>query len=109
VFDRDHRGELDAWDFPWTFACLVQNALTVHPAVNLVSNVGFDERATHTRNAASPLAGVPAVGMDFPLVHPPDVLRDRDEDRFTENHVHRVRFRTSRWRRLVERYLPARS
>ena len=102
VFDRDLRGEIDTWDFAWTLACWVQNGLTVHPGVNLVSNIGFDERATHTRNAASPLAAVPAERIEFPLVHPP-VARDREADRFTAEHVHRVRFRTSRLRRALYR------
>lgn len=101
VFDRDARGEIDTWDFAWTFACWVQHALTVHPAVNLVSNIGFDQRATHTRNAASPLAAVATEAMRFPLVHPPGLLRDHEADRFTADHVHRVRLRTSRLRRAL--------
>ena len=104
VFDRDVRGEIDTWDFAWTFACWVQHGLSVHPAVNLVSNVGFDERATHTRNSRSPLAAVAAAPIEFPLVHPEGVLRDYDADRFTAEHVHQVRLRTSRWRRAVRRY-----
>ena len=103
VFDRDARGEIDTWDFAWTFACWTQHGLTVHPAVNLVSNVGFDERAAHTRNAASPLAAVPARAIEFPLVHPYGVRRDYDADTFTAEHVHRVRLRTSRARRLKQR------
>jgi hypothetical protein len=103
VFDRDARGQIDTWDFAWTFACWSQNGLTVHPRVNLVTNAGFDERATHTRNAASPLANVPAEPIDFPLVHPRGLIRDCELDRFTSEHVHRVRFRTSRLRRLLYR------
>jgi hypothetical protein len=103
VFDREIRGEIDTWDFAWTFACWVQHGLTVHPAVNLVSNIGFDAQATHTSNVASPLAAVPAEAMRFPLVHPEGALRDYEADRFTAEHVHRVRLRTSRWRRAVQR------
>jgi hypothetical protein len=103
VFERDARGEIDTWDFAWTFACWVNNGLTAHPAVNLVSNIGFDDRALHTRNVASPLANVPARAITFPLVHPPDVRRDVDADRFTAEFVHRVRLRTSPWRRALER------
>jgi hypothetical protein len=103
VFDRDLEGSIDTWDFAWTLACWVQSGLTVHPAVNLVSNVGFDDRATHTRNPASSLAGVATEAMDFPLVHPRGVLRDYEADRFTAEHVHRVRLRTSRGRRIIQR------
>ena len=103
VFERDFRGQIETWDFAWTLACWVQHGLTVHPSVNLVSNIGFDDRATHTRNPSSPLAAVPAVSIDFPLVHPPALLRDYDADRFTAEHVHRVRLRTSRLLRGVQR------
>jgi hypothetical protein len=105
VFDRDFRSEIDTWDFSWTFACWVQNGLTAHPSVNLVANIGFDERATHTRNPSSRLANVETRSIGFPLLHPPDVLRDHEEDRFTAEHVHRVRLRTSRLRRAGYRLL----
>jgi hypothetical protein len=103
VFDRDSSGQIDTWDFAWTLACWAQHGLTVHPSVNLVSNIGFDARATHTRNAASPLADVRTDRIDFPLVHPRALLRDYEADRFTSEHVHRVRLRTSRRRRALHR------
>lgn len=103
VFDRDHRGEIDTWDFAWTFACWVQYGLTAHPAANLITNIGFDDRAVHTRNPASPLAAVPARAIGFPLVHPPDVVRDYELDRFIAEHVHQARLRTSRSRRVALR------
>ena len=103
VFDRDHAGHIDTWDFAWTFACWVEHGLTAHPALNLVSNVGFGDAATHTSYAASPLAAVPSTPMAFPLVHPQALVRDYDADRFTAEHVHQVRLRTSRWRRALVR------
>jgi hypothetical protein len=103
VFDRDVQGQIDTWDFAWTFACWMQHGLTVHPSVNLVSNIGFEERATHTRNPASSLADVPAGAMEFPLIHPRALLRDYEADRFTAEHVHQVRLRTSRRRRALHR------
>lgn len=103
VFKRDLAGQIDTWDFAWTLASWMQHGLTVHPAVNLVTNIGFDDRAVHTRNPDSPLANVEARGIDFPLVHPPRVIRDYDVDRFTAENVHAVRLRTSRRRRAVHR------
>lgn len=79
-FDRVWRGEVDTWDSQWTFACWQAEALTVLPAVNLVSNIGFGPGATHTRSAGSPLAGLPVETMAFPLRHPPEVVRDVPAD-----------------------------
>ena len=39
VFDE----KIDTWDYQWLFASWLQNALTVLPSVNLVSNIGFGE------------------------------------------------------------------
>jgi hypothetical protein len=51
VFDN----QIVAWDYRWTFACWLQNALTILPSRNLVSNIGFDEDASHTTSKNHPL------------------------------------------------------
>lgn len=78
--DRVWRGEVDTWDTQWTFACWLADALTVLPAVNLVSNIGFGPGATHTRSAESALAGLPVEAMAFPLRHPKRVERNASAD-----------------------------
>ena len=40
---------LDTWDYQWAFAKFRNRALCVLPSVNLIQNIGFDERATHTK------------------------------------------------------------
>ena len=52
------------------------------PNVNLVSNIGFGEEATHTKGGDR-LAMLPAVQMNFPLKHPPFVIQDDRADRLT--------------------------
>ena len=39
----------DTWDYQWLFALWSKNLKSVVPPVNLVKNIGFDNRATHTR------------------------------------------------------------
>lgn len=82
IFDRAHRDEFDSWGYPWTFSCWVQGGLAVLPEVNLVSNIGFDARATHTK-AAGPNLMVRAEAMEFPLRHPRFLLRNNVADEFT--------------------------
>jgi hypothetical protein len=48
ILDRVSRGEIDTWDYQWTFNCLRQDGLSVVPSVNMVSNIGFGPDATHT-------------------------------------------------------------
>lgn len=83
IFDRVSRGEINTWDYQWTFACWLQSGLSIIPNVNLVSNVGFHAGATHTADD-SPFSAMPAEPMQFPLDHPPFVVRDRTADDFTQ-------------------------
>ncbi len=82
IFDRAYRDEFDSWGYPWTFSCWVQGGLAVLPEVNLVSNIGFDARATHTKTV-EPNMVVPAEAMEFPLRHPRFLLRNSMADQFT--------------------------
>jgi hypothetical protein len=86
VLDDVRAGRIDTWDYQWFFACWASGGLCVTPSVNLVSNVGFGAGATHTLNI-SPVADLPAVAMQFPLRHPPDLVRDCEADRMTFKHM----------------------
>lgn len=50
-FDALAAGEVDTWDFQWSFALLAWRRVTLVSAVNLVANLGFDADATHTKSA----------------------------------------------------------
>lgn len=79
-FDRVHAGTLDTWDSQWNLSCWMAGGWAVLPAVNLVTNIGFGDDATHTRSARSVAANLPVEPMDFPLSHPPAVERDMAAD-----------------------------
>jgi hypothetical protein len=49
VFDEVYGpGKAHIWDFQWVLACWLQSGLSIVPHVNLVSNIGFGDAATHT-------------------------------------------------------------
>lgn len=73
------------WDYQWTFACWIQNGLSIIPNVNLVSNIGFNSAATHTKDNESQFANIPTEGMLFPLEHPLYVIRDTERDNLTQS------------------------
>jgi hypothetical protein len=87
IFDRTYAGSIDTWDYQWTFACWSQRGLSILPEINLVSNIGFGGDATHTLEAGSPIASLPVGAMEFPISHPPCLVRNRDADRFTFEHA----------------------
>jgi hypothetical protein len=83
IFQTYYDGKIDTWDYPWNFACWIQNGLTILPNVNLVSNIGFGEDATHTSSSKSRVANLPVKEINFPLKHPPFLLRHVEADDFT--------------------------
>jgi GR25 family glycosyltransferase involved in LPS biosynthesis len=81
VYDRSYQGAIKTWDYPWGFARQLNSGMSIVPAKNLVSNVGFRSDATHTRDAESPIANLQRYDIEFPLSEPDHVAVDRDYDR----------------------------
>ncbi|MBC7510214.1 MAG: hypothetical protein H7320_15940 [Ferruginibacter sp.] len=57
------------WDWQWIFYQLSNKKLSIIPNRNLVTNIGFNEEATHTKEPENPLADIPVQQMIFPLKH----------------------------------------
>ena len=89
AFDRAFAagGDLDYWDYQWTFTCWAQNGLSILPGATLVSNIGFGPDATHTFGTDDVRARPPRAAMPFPMQHPPVMVRDREADRFIVENV----------------------
>ncbi|MFC5300304.1 hypothetical protein [Azospira restricta] len=88
IFDLAHEGKkIDSWAYRWTFSCWTREGLTVLPARNLVTNIGFGVDATHTTRTSTE-SGTPGLErIAFPLRHPTAVIRDEWADRWTDRHV----------------------
>ena len=66
------------WDYQMQIHLFSQNALTIHPAVNLISNIGFDAEGTHTMTNDG--RGDREVYPILPLSHPETVTADCKRD-----------------------------
>ena len=67
------------WDFQMQIHLFLHNALTIHPKVNLISNIGFDAEGTHT--LANDGRGDRLVFPILPLVHPKEIaIADYPQD-----------------------------
>lgn len=75
------------WDFAWTYACFANNALTCLPNVNLISNIGHGTMSTHTGNKNDALANLPLQKITLPLIHPLEIKRDFEADKYTNQKV----------------------
>lgn len=79
------------WDYQWTFACWMQGSLSITPNVNLVANVGVGADATHfTSDKEFSFINLPTQSMEFPLKHPPYIIRNVEADTFTQKIVYKA-------------------
>jgi hypothetical protein len=74
-----------AWDRSWLLTSLLRDAVHAIPNVNLVTNVGFREDATHTRpEYAGLFADLPTEPLEFPLRHPASLEPNSAADEYTD-------------------------
>ena len=69
-------GEIDTWDYQWSWTRASSNGLSVIPARNLISNIGFGPDATHTVRKRWP-AEMPTASLKPPLRAPARLRFDR--------------------------------
>ncbi len=80
IFDHQRAGKIDTWDYSFTFACWAHNGLSILPRVNLVTNIGFGDQATHTFDPQSPMANQKTFELTV-SDHPTHIQRVRSADR----------------------------
>jgi hypothetical protein len=84
VFNCSKLNQTDnsAWDFQFMFLQWKSCGLTVTPNINLVSNIGYDEDATHTAWGKNNPNLNRHIGAIYPLMHPVNIERDRQADEY---------------------------
>jgi glycosyl transferase family 2 len=87
VFEETFSERNNSWAYRWMFAAWSHSGLTVLPSVNLVSNIGFGEQATHTLRHDASKANLGLGEMVFPLRHPPYLIRDAQADAYSQRHL----------------------
>ena len=101
-FDSTWRGRIDTWDYQWVFANWLEERLCLLPSLNLVSNVGFDTQATHTK-VAGELANLESSALSFPLKHQREVARNREADQASRHRSPKSSLLSSLFARLFAR------
>lgn len=66
------------WDYQMQIHLFMNSAITIHPAVNLISNIGFDAEGTHT--TWNDGYGNRSVSPILPLQHPVQIFIDTSMD-----------------------------
>lgn len=86
IFQKTYESNAnDVWDYQWLLACWINSGYRIFPEVNLISNIGFRDDATHTFGSG-PFANMKTDGLELPLKHPPFVFPSIEADnRIMEN------------------------
>lgn len=70
------------WDFQWLLTTNIQKGLCIVPAINLVTNIGFGEAATHTFGEPNLFLSRETFSIRFPLVHNSNFEIDVEKDKY---------------------------
>lgn len=100
IFERQRQEQTSSWAYAWLYSMWAESGLAILPDVNLVTNIGFDDRATHTTGTDNLLANLPTSPIEQ-LIHPPRITRNREADRFTFETIFRQR---RMWEKLSGRW-----
>src|SRR5260221_761939 len=73
AFMQVTNGIIDTWDYQWGFSVWKNNGLSLSPNFNLISNIGFDQMATHTRRF-DPRVSDKALSMAEAVIKDPTVM-----------------------------------
>ena len=79
-YEKTFNKQLDAWGYAWSFARLINSGMSVVPSKNLISNIGFNCEATHTKNRRDERNNLRRFEIDFPLIDNPIIIVDKDYD-----------------------------
>lgn len=82
-------GQINTWDFQWTYAHLKRGGLAISPSVNLVTNIGFDSAATNTKIKHPGVSNRPPSKLQLPLNHPPKVVENLSISKRIENNFYK--------------------
>lgn len=64
------RSDRDIWDYAWVYHAWRSRSVSIRPSINLVHNIGFNSRATHTDDPQHPAASRTWGTLPTELVHP---------------------------------------
>jgi hypothetical protein len=85
IFNLSYKKKIDSWGYPFIACMMKQNSLTVVPNSNLISNIGFGDEATHTKDLKNKLSNLPTKKLEKIITHPKNIEVDIEADAYDFN------------------------
>ena len=81
IFNQSFFGKVDSWGYPLFASILRQGGLAATPNFNLISNIGFGEDSTHTKEPNEKLSNLKLNSIGK-LIHPQKVKINLEADNY---------------------------
>jgi hypothetical protein len=82
IFRLMKNNAIDTWDYQWTFSQWVNGAVNIMPNYNLITNIGFDEDATHTKIIVDGISNRKSVAIET-IKHPSKIKINSLADKYS--------------------------
>lgn len=92
---KEYEGKYIYWDLKWAFSHWSNGAVSIVPNYNLITNVGFGQDATHSKEDVG--LSIPAKEMDNVIIHPKEIIANREADKYLYNKVYKIAF----WKKVI--------
>ena len=89
---KKNRYQDSCWDYQLMFSIWKSKGLGIVPNVNLSTNVGFSNEASHTFDPNHPGANKPSESI-MPLIHPTNINANRKADVFYHNYYYQPKLK----------------
>jgi hypothetical protein len=89
IFYLVRKQKIDTWAYPLCFCVFINKGLSIVPCKDIISNIGFDENATHTLDSNSPINNLPAFDIET-LMHPSEIEQCIEADEYYHNEEKRI-------------------
>lgn len=69
-WDETYHKINNSWAYAWMYCVVNNKGLCIVPQKNMISNIGFNENATHTKQQSTLTKEIKSHKLNFPLHHP---------------------------------------
>lgn len=83
TFVNTKKGLINTWDYQYFYSNLVNGFLSVIPNNNMITNIGFNTGATHTRDLNSPYANMKVNPLQKAIISPLILVPNRKADEYS--------------------------